>query len=153
MTFELSTSTTPMLTNSTRGLGPDAGFCGGCSWLSGAGARAWTGVSLDIGNACIRWPDRHGPIEPTGGPFPDVPVLVVSGDLDTNTPTEDGRLAARQFRRATVVEVPNVGHVPEKEPSGRVAGIESAFVRNLRVGDTSCLADIPPVPVQSEKRS
>ncbi|WP_158581710.1 alpha/beta fold hydrolase [Actinomadura spongiicola] len=116
------------------------------------GKKAWTSVSLDLGNACIRWPDGHGPVQPTGGPFPDVPVLVVSGDLDTNTPTEEGRLAARQFRRATVVEVPNVGHVPEKEPSGCVAGIESGFVRNLRVGDTSCLADIPPVPVRSDNR-
>ncbi|MFG2021683.1 alpha/beta hydrolase [Actinomadura geliboluensis] len=73
---------------------------------------------------------------------------MTSGDLDANTPTETGRQAARQFRRATVVEVPNVGHVPEHEPSGCVAGIQTGFVRDLRVPDTSCLAEIPPAPVR-----
>lgn len=112
------------------------------------GKRAWTSMSYDQGNTCVRWPDRHGPGQPTGGPFPDVPVLVTSGDLDANTPTETGRQAARQFRRAAVVEVPNVGHVPEHEPSGCVAGIQTGFVRDLRVPDTSCLAEIPPAPVR-----
>jgi pimeloyl-ACP methyl ester carboxylesterase len=112
------------------------------------GKRAWTSMSYDQGNTCVRWPDRHGPGQPTGGPFPDVPVLVTSGDLDANTPTETGRQAARQFRRATVVEVPNVGHVPEHEPSGCVAAIQTGFIRHLRVPDTSCLTDIPPAPVR-----
>ncbi|WP_344264375.1 alpha/beta fold hydrolase [Actinomadura napierensis] len=112
------------------------------------GKRAWTSMSYDQGNTCIRWPDRHGPSQPTGGPFPDVPVLVTSGDLDANTPTETGRQAARQFRRATVVEVPNVGHVAEHEPSGCVAAVQTGFIRNLRVPDTSCLAHIPPAPVR-----
>ncbi|TDD81893.1 alpha/beta fold hydrolase [Actinomadura rubrisoli] len=113
------------------------------------GKRAWTSAINDQGNACIRWPDRTGPAQPTGGPFPDVPVLVVSGDLDPNTPTESGRLAAGQFRRATVVEVSNVGHVAEREPSACVIGVLSGFVRDQKVGDLSCLATIPPVPVHS----
>ncbi|MFB4302085.1 alpha/beta fold hydrolase [Actinomadura sp. NTSP31] len=112
------------------------------------GKRAWTSMSYDQGDTCIRWPDRHGPSQPTGGPFPDVPVLVTSGDLDANTPTETGRQAARQFRRATVVEVPNVGHVAEHEPSGCVAAVQTGFIRDLRVPDTSCLNRIPPAPVR-----
>ncbi|MEU5995867.1 alpha/beta fold hydrolase [Spirillospora sp. NPDC047418] len=112
------------------------------------GKRAWTSMSYDQGDTCIRWPDRHGPSQPVGGPFPDVPVLVTSGDLDANTPTETGRQAARQFRRATVVEVPNVGHVPEHEPSGCVAAIQTGFIRDLHVPETSCLANIPPTPVR-----
>ena len=81
---------------------------------------AWTSAIPDRGNACIRWPDRHGPVQRTSGPFPDVPVLVTSGDLDANMPTAEGRLAARQFPHARVVEVPNPGHVPEPEPTGCV---------------------------------
>ncbi|MFB9198424.1 alpha/beta fold hydrolase [Actinomadura verrucosospora] len=112
------------------------------------GKTAWTSMSYDQGDACVRWPDRRGPVQPTGGPFPDVPVLVVSGDLDANTPTAVGRQAARQFRRAAVVEVPNVGHVAEQEPSGCVAAIQTGFIRDLRVPGTSCLAGIPPAPVR-----
>ncbi|MDL4816734.1 alpha/beta fold hydrolase [Actinomadura opuntiae] len=73
-------------------------------------------------------------------------VLVTSGDLDANTPTEAGRQAARQFRRAPVLEVPNVGHVAEHEPSGCVAAIQTAFIRDLRTPDTSCLTQNPTRP-------
>jgi pimeloyl-ACP methyl ester carboxylesterase len=111
------------------------------------GKRAWTSSITDQGDSCIRWPDRSAPVQPTDLPLPDVPVLVVSGDMDANTPTESGRQAARPFPRATVLEVPNIGHVAEREPSGCVAAIETAYFRDLRLGDTSCLTAIPPVPV------
>jgi len=45
-----------------------------------------------------------------------------------------------------VIEVPNAGHVPE-QASRCPATIMTHFIRRLRVGDTSCLADIPPIPV------
>jgi pimeloyl-ACP methyl ester carboxylesterase len=109
--------------------------------------RAWTSAITDRGNACIRWPDRRGPVQRTSGPFPDVPVLVTSGDLDDNTPTAEGRQAARQFPHAQVVEVPNAGHAPELEPTGCTISIIFDFIRNQRLGDTSCLANIQPVPV------
>ena len=80
--------------------------------------RAWTSAVVDRGNSCIRWPDRHRPVQRTSGPFADVPVLVTSGDLDANAPTAEGRLAARQFEHAQLVEVPNAGHVPEFEATG-----------------------------------
>ena len=107
--------------------------------------QAWTSAIIDRGNLCVRWPDRHPPVQRTTGPFADVPVLVLSGDLDANTPTEEGRQAARQFRDARVIEVPNVGHVPERA-SGCPAVILTNFIRRLQVGDISCLADIPPIP-------
>jgi pimeloyl-ACP methyl ester carboxylesterase len=110
-------------------------------------ACAWTSAIIDRGNTCIRWPDRRGPTQRTSGPFPDVPVLITSGDLDPNVPTAEGRQAARQFPRAQVVEVPNAGHVPEGEATGCAGSITFDFIRNQRLGDTSCLANIPPVPV------
>jgi pimeloyl-ACP methyl ester carboxylesterase len=110
-------------------------------------ARAWTSAIIDRGNGCIRWPDRRSPVQRTSGPFPDVPVLITSGDLDPNVPTAEGRQAARQFPHARVVDVPNAGHAPEREATGCASSIISDFMRNQRLGDTSCLARIPPVPV------
>jgi pimeloyl-ACP methyl ester carboxylesterase len=110
-------------------------------------ARAWTSAIVDRGNGCIRWPDRHGPVQRTSGPFPDVPVLVISGDLDPNVPTAEGRQAARQFPHARVVNVPNAWHGPEREPTGCALSITSNFIRNQHLDDTSCLTKIPPLPV------
>jgi pimeloyl-ACP methyl ester carboxylesterase len=110
--------------------------------------RAWTSAIIDRGNTCIRWPDRRGPVQRTSGALPDVPVLITSGDLDPNVPTAEGRQTARQFPHAQVVEVPNAGHVPEGEATGCAASITFAFFRNQGLGDTSCLAKIPPVPVR-----
>src|SRR3954451_23325045 len=109
--------------------------------------RAWTSAIADRGNSCIRWPDRHGPVQRTTGPFPDVPVLIISGDLDPNVPTAEGRQAAHQFPHAQVIDVPNASHGPEREPTGCALSITSDYIRNQRLGDTSSLANIPPLPV------
>ena len=109
--------------------------------------RAWTSAIVDRGDACIRWPDRRGAAQRTTGPLPDVPVLITSGDLDANVPTAEARQAARQFRHAKVLEIPNAGHVPIQEETGCAASITFDFIRHGRLGDTSCLARIPPVPV------
>jgi pimeloyl-ACP methyl ester carboxylesterase len=110
------------------------------------GKRAWTDADNSRGDTCLRWPGTN-PLQRVTGPFPNAPVLVMSGELDPNTPTEEGRLAAGQFRRATVVEVPNVGHIAEREPSGCAAGIQIHFIKTGRLGDTRCMTVIPPVPV------
>jgi len=41
-----------------------------------------------------------------------VPVLVLSGDLDTNTPPLARRQVARRFRHATWALIANAGHTP-----------------------------------------
>ena len=53
-----------------------------------------------------------------GTAMPDVPVLVLSGDLDANTPSFAGRQVARQFAHATYAEIPNEGHTPTGSPCG-----------------------------------
>ncbi|MGV9779492.1 alpha/beta fold hydrolase [Streptosporangium sp. NPDC003464] len=111
-------------------------------------ARGFARAQFDGGDTCMNWPAK-GTARPyvSTGRFPDVPVLVLSGDLDANTPDANGRKAAAQFRQGAFLSVPNTGHVPELEPSGCVFGIITGFIREEKVGDTSCVADIPPVKV------
>ncbi|WP_433465032.1 alpha/beta fold hydrolase [Spirillospora sp. CA-128828] len=113
-------------------------------------ARAWTNGIYDRGNFCLRWPDRKGPVQPTDRPLPGVPVLVLSGELDANTPTAEGRAAARQYPRAQVIEIPNTGHVAEFDEQANpcVMELQSEFFRTGRVTGTGCLAEIPPIPVE-----
>ena len=50
-------------------------------------------------------------------------------------------------RNRVLAAVDNAGHVPVGEATGCAASITYAFIRNQHLGDTSCLARIPPVPV------
>ncbi|MFB8275386.1 alpha/beta fold hydrolase [Nocardia colli] len=109
-------------------------------------AAGFDGGLSDGGDICLQWPSS-GSVQPHSNGLPDVPVLVLSGDLDANTPDVNGRLAAAQFRRATFVSVPNTGHVPGPEPSGCVLGIVDRFVRATSTDDLTCLDRIPPIAV------
>ncbi|WP_433347189.1 alpha/beta fold hydrolase [Microtetraspora malaysiensis] len=96
--------------------------------------------------ACLKWP-THRPYTSTGY-FPDVPVLGIAADLDATTSVHATRQATGQYRGAAFLKVPNMGHVAEYDPSGCVAGITSGFIRHGKLGDTTCLAAIPPVKVE-----
>jgi hypothetical protein len=95
---------------------------------------------------CLDWP-----VDPTAGSplegrrLPDVPVLVQSGDLDTNTPIEQGRLTARQFPHATFAVVGNAGHTPDGEPCG--AAMIRQFIATLRTDPQHCRHAGRPLPV------
>nr|WP_042197691.1 alpha/beta fold hydrolase [Kibdelosporangium sp. MJ126-NF4]CEL23117.1 putative proteinase [Kibdelosporangium sp. MJ126-NF4]CTQ90254.1 putative proteinase [Kibdelosporangium sp. MJ126-NF4] len=119
---------------------------------NGLGAFSTEGFSAgqrDGGDACIRWPGISGHQRPdqVTTPMPDVPVLVLSGDLDAITPDANGQRVAARFPRSTFISVPNTGHVPDLEPSGCVVGIVSQFVRTGGTGDTACVPRVPPVAV------
>lgn len=104
----------------------------------------WTQAGFDALDNCIEWPD-----DPTAGPplapgtqFPDVPVLVLSGDLDANTPSLAGRQAAAQFRRATFVEIPNERHTPTGTACATTLG--TRFIATLTVNPRRCAGSKPP---------
>ena len=81
---------------------------------------AWVTRADYDGGVCLQWPDdktAKAPF-PVGATLPDVPVLVLNGDLDANTAAEWGREAARQFPHATFVEVKGAGHTPTTTPQG-----------------------------------
>jgi len=84
--------------------------------------RAWvTRANYDTA-ACLNWPNdptARSPL-PRGAKLPNVPVLVLSGDLDANTPSAAGRQAAAQFPHAVFKEYKDVGHTPGTAPEGVV---------------------------------
>jgi pimeloyl-ACP methyl ester carboxylesterase len=66
----------------------------------------------DFIRMCRRWPEAspapaYGP--PTGS-LPDVPVLMLSGQMDLRTPVEGAERAASRWPHAQVLTVPSTGH-------------------------------------------
>lgn len=120
--------------------------------LGSFSAEGFADAQHDGGDVCIRWPTipHHQRPDQVSSPLPAAPVLVLSGDLDAITPDANGILASRQFPRSTFVEVPNLGHTPDNEPSGCVAGIVETFLRTSTTeSSTECLGHIPAIKVEA----
>jgi len=100
---------------------------------------------------CVQWPPRDPrspalPLVPDA-PYPQIPVLVVSGELDNMTPVADGAAAAARFPRAHHVVITNGFHVNALPHSRSECGasLVRRFIANLSTGDDSCAAQVPPV--------
>ena len=104
---------------------------------------------------CLRWPVASaahpaGPPVPVGGRYPDVPVLVLTGELDTITTPAEGALVAGQFPDARLVHIANSFHVTADGDEDHCAvGVLRAFVRDPEHGVTpavlACTSEVPPV--------
>ena len=100
---------------------------------------------------CVAWP-----VSPRGAPasqvgvnptYPDVPALVISGELDNMTTVADGAAVAGAFRRGVQVRIFNSFHV-NALPHARspcAAEIVRRFVRTLATGSIACASRVPPV--------
>ena len=116
----------------------------------------WTTSPVAEFDDCVSWPSpvRHDP-PITGSPPlvpPTLPVLVLSGGLDTLTPWNDGAVVAAQLGpSARWVKVENTIHVTAlADPYGCASGLVRQFVRRperLQSMDTSCAHRIPEVRV------
>jgi pimeloyl-ACP methyl ester carboxylesterase len=114
------------------------------------GAEAWTGTDYEGVLACLRWPSpaRPDPPDPPGAAYPDVPTLVLNGDLDTITASSGAREVARRFPGAIFVELANTFHVSALyDWDGCASALYVRFVRELSAGDTSCAGEIGEVNV------
>ena len=68
---------------------------------------------------CLRWPDPGQPPRPSGGPYPDVPALILQGKEDVRTPPEVSAHIASLLPRAQRVVLSGVGHaVIGGDPTG-----------------------------------
>ncbi|WP_424216853.1 alpha/beta fold hydrolase (plasmid) [Streptomyces sp. BI20] len=115
--------------------------------------RGYLEGPTDGGDLCLDWPREHAPDrQPIRPALPRVPVLVLSGDLDANTPEANGRRAAAKFPGAVFVPVRNTGHVPELSADGCAVELSTRFVTTGTVGDTSCARRTPPIAVTPVRR-
>jgi hypothetical protein len=119
----------------------------------------WTTSPVAEFDACLGWPApvRHDPPIAKAPPLvpPTLPVLVLSGGLDTLTTWTDGALTAAQLGpSARWVKVENTVHVTALgDPHGCASGLVRRFIRDpgrLHSMDTSCAARIPEVRVVGE---
>src|SRR5215213_1422821 len=122
-------------------------------------AQEWTASPVAEFDDCIRWPApvRHDPPITWRPPLvpPTVPVLVLSGGLDTLTGWTDGAIVAGQMGpSARWVKVENTVHVTALgDVDGCASGLVREFVRHperLATMDTSCASRIPEVRVVGE---
>ena len=109
---------------------------------------AWVHGGFESPDWCLNWPadpTAGSPLAP-GTALPDVPVLVLSGDLDSNVPASQGRSAAALYPGATFVEIPNAGHTPT-DGSPCAAALAAHFIRALSAGSDACAGTGAPPPV------
>ena len=116
----------------------------------------WTTSPVAEFDDCVNWPSpvRDDPPIASRPPLvpPTLPVLVLSGGLDTLTPWTDGAVVAQQLGpSARWVKVENTIHVTAlADPYGCASGLVRTFVRQperLQTMDVSCASRIPEVRV------
>jgi pimeloyl-ACP methyl ester carboxylesterase len=118
-----------------------------------------TTAGNDFIRMCRRWPEASpAPAgAPPAGALPDVPVLMLAGQMDLRTPVETARSAAADWPRAQVLTIPNTGHsaltADFSNCARRAAG---AFMRGDRVpprcsGGSSPFLAFPPAPLSLDE--
>jgi pimeloyl-ACP methyl ester carboxylesterase len=103
---------------------------------------------------CLEWP---APLMPDpafpGGARPQIPVLVLDGELDQATPVADARATAAHWPDSTYVEFRNTAHgIALADFQGCASGIVRRFLRSLSAGDTRCARHTPGVQVTAFPR-
>jgi hypothetical protein len=89
---------------------------------------------------------------PASAVYPDIPALIISGELDDMTTTTDGAAVAKHFPQGRQLIVANSFHVnalPHAR-SGCAAEIVRRFVQTLQPGDTNCAHAVSQVRLVPE---
>jgi pimeloyl-ACP methyl ester carboxylesterase len=118
----------------------------------------YRGMPLDYSfiDQCVEWP-----VAPSSHPashvvaadaqYPDIPALIISGELDNITTPADGAAVAGAFKHGTQIRIANSFHVNAlpRARSECAAQIVRRFFRTLMLGDTTCAAQVPPLRLVS----
>jgi len=114
----------------------------------------YRGMPLDYTfiDECVMWPvspQAHpaSQVVPASATYPDIPALIISGELDNMTTIADGAAVAKQFPQGHQLIVANSFHVDALPParSSCAAEIVRRFVRTFDPGDTSCAQSVPEI--------
>jgi pimeloyl-ACP methyl ester carboxylesterase len=115
---------------------------------------AATTAGNDFIRMCRRWPEASpAPAGPPPGALPDVPVLLMAGELDLRTPVETATTAAADWPHGQLLTVPNVGHsVLGADFSGCAQKAARRFMRGQSVPAgcrrrSATLPALPPAPL------
>jgi pimeloyl-ACP methyl ester carboxylesterase len=103
--------------------------------------KEWVRGAYGYYDDCIKWPEPSRWVHPVprNADYPDVPTLVIDGDLDSLTSPEGARDTAAHFPSSTYVETFNMTHVSAVGDYDQCASlIARHFVRTLKPGDTRC---------------
>jgi hypothetical protein len=93
------------------------------------------------GDICVPWPTPRQDVVAPGATYPNVPVLVLSGDMDAVVPTGYVDAYAARWPQHTLVHVAGSAHVTlSHSPCARTIILH--FLATLDAGDTSC-ASVP----------
>jgi pimeloyl-ACP methyl ester carboxylesterase len=100
---------------------------------------------------CVGWPlaPPSHPASQVGvhASYPDVPALIISGELDSITTMADGAAVAAAFPHGVQVRIANSFHVNALPRARSDCGAEIVrrFITTLAAGDISCASQVPPV--------
>jgi len=94
-----------------------------------------------FGKGCLWWekPSRSSPVLPPHAIYPNIPTLVLDGDMDVIVPLEETIRVVTLFPSTNFFVVAEAGHGTFLW-SNCAATAESEFIENLHIGDTSCLS-------------
>ena len=113
----------------------------------------YRGMPLDYSfiDECVGWPvaaPGHAASQVgANAVYPDIPALVISGELDDITTPADGAAVAHAFKRGTQIRIANSFHVNAlpRARSACAADLVRRFIADLDTGDISCAAQVPPL--------
>ncbi|HEY6760480.1 MAG TPA: alpha/beta fold hydrolase [Baekduia sp.] len=106
-------------------------------------------LDTSVAHDCLRWPQGDTPAAPSTAPLPDVPALILSGRLDTRTPTENAKELLPLLPQGQLVTVAGTGHdVLDSDITGCAALALKRFADGQRIG-TPCAGQDNAVTVFS----
>ena len=107
--------------------------------------EGWMNSAWEQGDSCLDWPEPDIAAElrvPRDEQRPDVPVLIVNGDIDLQTPLLGAEKIAAAFPNSVLVTVPNAAHVAFPV-SDCAAALETAFLLDPSLPAADACADAP----------